>query len=128
MMKKKMLISLLLLTAIFPVSVFYFEYDRIVNFFNPRSTDWYSLIEKEGLFYKKFSNKPYTGEVTGEKRGKMIKGQREGMWVYYWDNSKLSAKGNYKNNTKEGYWESYDMKGQSDRLAGTYRNGEKISD
>ena len=38
---------------------------------------------KDGLYYKKYSSKPYTGKVIGEKQGMMKNGKRQGEWLWY---------------------------------------------
>ena len=58
------------------------------------------LIVREGLHYKKSSQVPFTGEVTGKKQGKFKNGMREGPWVEYYDNGQLDFKGTYKNGKK----------------------------
>ena len=70
------------------------------------------LVEREGLYYEKFTGAPYTGEVTGEEQGSFESGNREGAWVYYWDNKQLWSKGNYKNGERDGAWVSYHDNGQ----------------
>ena len=34
------------------------------------------LVEKDGLYYEKFTDKPFTGKVTGQQQGKISKGKR----------------------------------------------------
>ena len=111
------------------------------------------LVQREGLYYQKFTDVPFTGEVEGEWKGSIKNGLKEGPWVTYYDNGQLRYKGdykngyqegmwvyysllngqlirqgNYKNGKKEGRWESYDFNGKSDEDAGTYRDGKKVSD
>ena len=40
------------------------------------------LVKREGLYYKKFSDVPFTGKVTGIEQGKMKKGKKEGKWSH----------------------------------------------
>ena len=47
------------------------------------------LIEKDGLYYEKFTDKPFTGKVTGEKQGKIKKGKIKGKWKEYWESGTL---------------------------------------
>ena len=87
------------------------------------------LIERNDLFYQKFTNTPFTGEISGMESGKLIKGKKNGEWftytpsgqlkskVYYkkgevvglkgWysEDGLLEFKGNYKDGKKEGLWE-----------------------
>ena len=45
------------------------------------------LVERNGLYYKKFSDIPFSGKVTqlplGLKRGLMKNGKIEGEWITY---------------------------------------------
>ena len=108
------------------------------------------LAEREGLFYKKFTDVPFTGKTTGQtqetykdgvidgpceyyfasgqlgEKGTYANGKKEGPWVSYHDNGQLSWKGEYKNGKKEGPWESYNDDGQSDEFTGTYKNDVKV--
>jgi len=85
------------------------------------TVDYGDLIEREGLFYKKFSNTPYTGKVTGEEHGSMKKGKREGEYLNYYDNGQLENEGNYKNGEREGEWVWY--KDGQIRTKINYKNG-----
>ena len=60
------------------------------------------MVNRDGLYYPKFSDVPFTGEVTGKSQGNLKNGKREGDWVEYYDNGQLLSKGNYKNGKKEG--------------------------
>ena len=82
------------------------------------------LVVRDGLHYKKFSDVPFTGEVTGLFQGKVKNGKREGPWVYYYPAGQLWGKGEFKNGKKEGPWVDYHDNGQ---LAGKgeWRNGKK---
>ena len=70
------------------------------------------LVERKGLYYKQFTDVPFTGEVTGDKQGSFKNGKKEGTWVKYWNNGQLSYKGNYKNGKREGDWVTYYEDGQ----------------
>ena len=111
------------------------------------------LVERNAIYYKQFSDVPYTGKVTGLKQGSFKDGQREGYWsnyyengqlklkgkykngvaegewVYYYDNGQLSSKGDYKNDKFNGAWVVYNFNGTVDKaLTGTFKDGKKISD
>ena len=62
---------------------------------------WGDLIVREGLHYKKFTDVPFTGKVTGRLQGKLKNGLREGPWVVYHDNGQLSAKINWKDGKRD---------------------------
>ena len=111
------------------------------------------LVERQGLYYKKYSNIPFTGTFAGFLQGSFKDGKREGYWVRYWDNGQLaykgnfqdglkegawvgywnngqlSYKGNYKNGDREGYWIDYNKDGTiNQKYSGTFKNGMKISE
>jgi hypothetical protein len=50
------------------------------------------LVEREGLFYKKFSDVPFTGKTTGNEQGSLKNGKKDGPWVYYHDNAQKLAR------------------------------------
>ena len=131
--------SLIVALLLFPATAF------------AESVDWDDLVERDGLNYKKFTDEPFDGEVTGKRQGSFSNGEKHGPWVKYHDNGQLRFKGVYKNGKKdgpwksywengqlwkkvtykndkmEGYWESYDWKGQLvEKSTGTYKNGVKV--
>ena len=57
---------------------------------------WDDLVKRDGLHYKKFTDVPFTGKVTGRGQGKIKNGKKEGPWVRYWENGQLSSKGTWK--------------------------------
>ena len=63
------------------------------------------LVERNGLYFQKFINVPFSGNVTGNKQGLINKGKQEGVWVSYNDDGTLEK-----------------------IFSGTYKNGIKISD
>ena len=99
------------------------------------------LVEQDGLFYKKFNPVkrsilllirqpghnvvPFTGTVTGMTEGAFRNGKKDGPWVYYHDNGRLSYKGNYKDGNQEGPWVVYFSNGQL-RKSGNYKDGELV--
>ncbi len=87
------------------------------------------LVERDGIFYKKFSQVPFTGKVTGEQKGSLKNGKREGAWLGYHSNGQLRVKGNYKNGEFDGAQVRYNRDGTVDNFfTGTFKNGKKISD
>ena len=58
------------------------------------------LVLRDGLYYKKFTDVPFTGKITGEFQGKLKNGKKEGPWVVYHDNGQLMSKGTYKDGMK----------------------------
>ena len=70
------------------------------------------LVETNGLYFKKFTEVPFDGTVTGRFQGKIKDGKKDGPWVYYWSNGGLSSKGTYKNGKYVGPWVTYHKNGQ----------------
>ena len=69
------------------------------------------LVIRDGLYYQKFTDEPYDGEVTGQEQGSFSDGKRDGPWVKYHDNGQLSMKGTYKDGNEDGLWTCYDATG-----------------
>jgi antitoxin component YwqK of YwqJK toxin-antitoxin module len=113
------------------------------------------LVLRDGLYYKKFTEVPFTGEVTGKEQGSLKNGKKEGSWISYYDNGQLKSKGDWYDGEKDGNWIGYSESGNVcyrggywnygkkdgywetyfacttmiDRnLTGTYKNGIKVSD
>ena len=63
------------------------------------------LVERNGLFYKKFSDTPFTGKITGKYQGSFKNGKKDGAWVSYNQDGTVNKK-----------------------LTGTFKNGNMISD
>ena len=86
------------------------------------------LVERDGIYYKKFSDIPFTGEVEGRVQVRFKNGKREGSWVSYWDNGQLREKGDYKNGKREGRWVRFLNTDLMKEFSGVYKDGVKISD
>ena len=95
------------------------------------------LVKRDGLYYKKFSDVPFSGKITGlfEVSGEVIEldqgmikdGMKEGAWFIRYSNGQLSFKGNYKNDKEEGTWVGYGLDGRVQKeRTGTFKNGVKI--
>ena len=66
------------------------------------------LVYRDGLYYKKFTVVPFTGNMTGKtEQGAFRNGKKEGPWVYYYSNGQLSSKGTYKDGKEDGRWVRY---------------------
>ena len=87
------------------------------------------LVERNGLYYKNFTDVPFTGKVEGKSQGSFKNGKKVGVWTTYWSNGQLLDKGKYKNGKKEGSWFHYWSDGRIWKLmSGTYKNDFKVSD
>ena len=58
------------------------------------------LVQRDGVYYEKFSDVPFSGKVTGSFNGLIMNGKREGAWVEFHVDGQLGNKGNYKNGVK----------------------------
>ena len=61
-----------------------------------------NLVERDGLYYEKFTDMSFTGEVTGREQGSFKNGKRDGAWVEYDYSGQLFSKGHYKKGKREG--------------------------
>ena len=103
-----------------------------------------NLLTRDGLFYKKFSNVPFTGTIneirpqTAEEGNQPTKqvdgthieanykdGKLHGQYTSYFDNGQLSRTGKYVNGKKHGLWSFYYSNGQLSKK-GEYQRGQKI--
>ena len=82
------------------------------------------LVERNGLYYKKFTDTPFTGEISGIQNGKFIKGKRVGRWILYHENGQLESKFNIKNEKLEGLVETYHSNGKLNQK-GNYKDGKR---
>ena len=44
------------------------------------------LVIRNNIYYKKFSDVPFTGKVTGQKQGSFRNGKKHGKWLDFWEN------------------------------------------
>jgi len=86
------------------------------------STPSEDLVVRDGLYYKKFSEVPFSGKVTGLRNGSIKNGKAEGEWVVYFSNGQIMSEGSIKNGKKEGAWVAYFSNGQIMSKV-NYKNG-----
>jgi len=112
---KRILALILLLTLLFPALAFGETYD--------------DLVETDGLYYKKFTEVPFTGKTTGKIQGSFKNGKTHGPWVFYYENGQLYYKGTYKDGKMDGPWVGYNKDGTvSEYFTGTFKDGVRVSD
>ena len=58
------------------------------------------LVKRNGLYYKKFTSDPFTGEISGEVNGDFKDGKPEGIWEFNDANGNLLKREIYKNGVK----------------------------
>ena len=69
------------------------------------------LSRKKGIYYKKNSNIPFSGNINGNFKGQIHNGKKEGTWVRYYTNGQVFLVSNYKKGKKNGAWITYNNKG-----------------
>ena len=80
------------------------------------------LTERNGIYFKKSSKAPFTGELEGRYQGRIVDGKREGIWTTYSEKGNLLRKLHYKNGNlafSEDYHENGNLK-----TRGYYENWE----
>ena len=92
-----------------------------------KDVDWNDLIKRDGLWYEKFTNEPFTGNSTGLKQGKVKDGKKDGEWLYYIENGQLYLKNTYKDGKKNGERLKYYANGQL-MEKGNYKEGKKLGE
>lgn len=90
------------------------------------SENWYDLVERDGLWYKKFSNVRFSGEVTGQRQGTIKNGKKEGAWFYYYRNGQLEWKETFKNGKWDGLRVTYHENGKISSKQ-TFKDGKRVS-
>ena len=70
------------------------------------------LVEREALFYLKFTDTPFSGELEGMQQGKILEGKKQGSWFEFWITGQLKSKGEYIDGKKTGPWLLFYTNGQ----------------
>jgi len=107
---KRTLAPILLLTLLFPSLAYALEMK--------------DLVERDGLYYEKFTDVPFTGKTAGWDQRTFRNGVQHGPRIAYHGPGQLYAKGNYKDGKRDGPWIFYWMNGQL-RMKGTFKDGKK---
>ncbi len=85
------------------------------------------LVQRGGLYYEKFTDAPFPGEVTGKIQGQFKDGKREGPWIAYYITGQLEWEGTFKDGKKDGPWVGYKKDGTVwEMFTGTFKDGEKV--
>ena len=71
------------------------------------------LVKREGIYYQKFTDVPFTGKITGAEQGLLKNGKKEGVWTWYDKNSQLFMKHKLQTHNPQGVW-----RGSSSRMLG----------
>jgi antitoxin component YwqK of YwqJK toxin-antitoxin module len=105
---KRILAPILLLTLLFPALAFGETMD--------------DLEKRDGIYYKKFTEVPFTGKTTGQTQETFKDGKTHGPWVKYHDNGQLMEQGIFSDDKTQGPWVQYHKNGQL-HAKGTFKDG-----
>ena len=90
-----------------------------------------NLVIRNNLFYKKFTNKPFSGLVDSyhengqlKTTGQIINGKKNALWEKYYSNGQKKSIGHYKMGIKEGFWKYYFLNSNL-KEEEFYKNGKK---
>ena len=82
------------------------------------------LVLTNGLYYKKFTDVPFTGKTTGKIQGTFRNGKMDGPYVRYYENGRIGLKVTFKNGKEDGPWVSYHENGRLGSK-GIHKNGKR---
>jgi len=85
------------------------------------------LVTRDGIHFKKFSDLPYTGEVTGTYQGQFLDGKRHGRWLIYFQSGQLLFEINYDRGMRDGLYRQFHPNGVLS-IKGLYKNGEWVGE
>ena len=86
-----------------------------------RTIDRDELVERDGVFYEKFSTEPFTGSVTGRSSGRMSKGLFKGLVTTFDEEGRISAHVTYVNGLLDGEFSEFYPSGQL-KIKGQYKD------
>ena len=82
------------------------------------------LVIASGLYYKKFTDVPFTGKVTGKEQGKIRNGKKVGRWKIYDKNGRVGSEVTYTNGKKTGSEVRYEyLENGQLHSKGNYKDG-----
>ena len=62
------------------------------------------LVKRNNLYYKKFTDVPFTGEISGKRNGKFKKGKKDGLWEWFNEDGSLKKTETWKNGINKILW------------------------
>ena len=90
-----------------------------------------NLVMRNDLYYKKFTNLPFSGLVESyhengqlKTTGQIINGKKNALWEKYYSNGRQKSIGHYRMGIKEGSWKYYFLNSNL-KEEEFYKNGEK---
>ena len=101
-------LTILLLTLLFPI----FAIGETID----------DLVERDDIYYKKFSDTPFTGKITGKARVSFKNGKRHGLGTWKYPNGNIYV-GEFKDGKRHGQGTHTSANG--DTYVGKYENDKK---
>ena len=80
------------------------------------------IVYRGRLGYKKSTNIPFTGEITGKEKGHLKNGRWDGPYLSYYNTGQLERQGGYTEGKREGPWKFFRVDGNI-MSEGSYNNG-----
>ena len=80
------------------------------------------LVEREGVYYEKFTHEPFSGKVKGQSAGSLRKGKKDGIWRHYFEAGGLRSEDSYKGGVEHGPVTEWHENGNK-RWEGTFKDG-----
>ena len=87
--------------------------------------EWDELVERDGIYYKKFTADSFTGDVVGGETGFMRNGVKQGRWFSFDAEGQLKYERELKNGEVHGSYKYYCQDGKLQQ-EGIRRNEERV--
>ena len=71
------------------------------------TVSWDALVKRNDLYFEKFTDVPFTGEVSGQFNGTIKNGKKEGFWREYHNNGQLYERIKFKDGIRNSYEKYY---------------------
>jgi len=101
----------------------------VVGCSSPEPINIDELVERDGIWHSKDTNKPYSGDVVGEFGNGQIRveftfknGKPDGLYTSWYENGQKFEEGTYKNGKRERKWTVWYESGKLGGK-GTYKDG-----
>ena len=84
-------IRFLIILALASALYFHGELKQIIST-SEIKLDGEDLVERDGVYFKRFSEVPFNGRVTGEEQGTLKNGKKQGAWITFRRSGQLYKK------------------------------------
>ena len=95
----------------------------------PDTNTWNNIVERNDLFFKKFTNTPFNGKIeiywpngNLKETGIITDGKKDNLWEYYYENGNPKEVEFFTNGLLNGIREQYGSGGQLN-IRATYKDG-----